>query len=358
MKEMKIDFRGFPRNNLDNGGKTLYVRHLSRDFHDSTKSTMYTNPLTTRNSPDPAVMFHNGFYYAVECAGEHGASVDVSKSRRLADLYHAERKRVYTSTHPVFQFTHWAPELWHLDGAWYVYTCAIQGADNATRRVIVLKGTTQDPQDPFEFAGALELGDCYGLDSSILHAPNGKRYLLWAGSKIKGIHYPTQLYIAEMESPVKMKTPGDRLMLREAEHPWERVTADGGEARVVEGPACLVRNGVVSVVYSCNGFEDANYCLGMLVCRNASDPDFRNWKWEASPVPVFAKTAKVWGPGHNCFTVSPDGTEDWILYHCKASPEKGAFRVANMQKVQWEKDLPVLGAPVDPGLELEEPSGS
>jgi len=311
---------------------------------------IFTNPLTKRESPDPAVTYHGGWYYSVACAGENGKSVDVSKSKRLADLYNAEPVRVYTSTHEIYATTHWAPELWFLDGAWYIYTCAIHGGDNATRRVIVLRGTSSCPQDPFEFVGELELGDFYSLDSSILKAPNGKTYLLWSSCKIKGIHNPCQLYMAEMESPIKMKYPGSRVMIHDSIFPWE--------GRVIEGPACLVKNGVVSVVYSCNDFDTADYCLGMLVCRDATDPDFTNWKWDVVPEPSFYKTDKVWGPGHNCFTISPDGSETWIVYHSKSSPEKGMHRWANMQKIEWNGDIPVLGTPVDPGQELEEPAGS
>ena len=327
---------------------------------------MFTNPLTTRESPDPFVVLHDGYYYAIECTPGLGESLKIAKSKRLADIFNVEPTTVYTSTHEYFQYSHWAPELWYLNGEWYIYTCAINGENifNDTRRVIVLKGTSQNPQDPFEFAAELELGDYYGLDATVLNAPNGKLYLLWSGGKTIGQGYPTQVYIAEMESPTKMKIPGERVLLRETTLPWEYQLADNGdlgegkECHVTEGPICLVRNNVVSMVYSCNGFGNENYCLGMMVCRNATDSDFRNWKWEVSPEPVFAKTDKVWGPGHNSFTVSPDGTETWNIYHSKRERDEDAFRWANMQKVEWENDVPILGVPVDPGVELEEPSGT
>jgi GH43 family beta-xylosidase len=310
---------------------------------------MFTNPLTTENSADPAVIYHDGFYYAVVCAGDRGCALDVMKAKKLQDVFKADPVRVYTSNKKgPLAFDHWAPELWYIGGSWYIYTCATDGINNFTHRVIVLKGASQNPQDSFEFVCQLPLGDFYSIDSSILHAPNGKMYLLWSASNEKGIDNPCQMYMAEMESPVKMKNPGERLLIKDNDYNWEFT--------VIEGPACLVKNGVVSVVYSANAFDTVNYCLGLMVCRNANDPDFRNWKWEVSPEPVFKATEKVWGPGHNTFTVSPDGTETWIVYHSKAIREKDAYRCPSAQKINWENDVPVLGVPVDPGVPIEEPS--
>jgi len=45
--------------------------------------------------------------------------------------------------------------------------------------------------------------------------------------------------------------------------------------------------------------------------------DPRNWR--KSPLPVF-KTCyegRVYGPGHNSFTVSEDGKEDMLVYHAR-----------------------------------------
>jgi GH43 family beta-xylosidase len=312
---------------------------------------MFTNPLTLENCADPAVIFHDGFYYAVVCAGDRGSSVDVMKAKRLQDVFKSKPARVYTSKKDgLLCFDHWAPELWYLDGQWYIYTCATDGIENHTHRVIVLKGTSQDPQEPFVFAGELELGDFYSIDSSILHAPNGKMYLLWSASKEKGIDNPCQMYMEEMESPVKMKNPGSRYMIKDNDFAWEFT--------VIEGPACLIRNDVVSVVYSANAFDTVDYCLGLMVCRNATEPDFRKWKWEITKNPVFKATDFVWGPGHNSFTVSPDGTETWILYHSKKIREKDGYRRPSAQKINWENDTPILGEPIAPGEPIKEPSGS
>lgn len=49
------------------------------------------------------------------------------------------------------------------------------------------------------------------------------------------------------------------------------------------------------------------------------DPD----AWTKRPEPVFKRSEEngVYGPGHNRFFKSPDGIEDWIVYHANNSPE-------------------------------------
>jgi GH43 family beta-xylosidase len=72
--------------------------------------------------------------------------------------------------------------------------------------------------------------------------------------------------------------------------------------------------------------------------------------WVKSQQPVFSKNPEghVFGPGHNSFFKSPDGTEDWIIYH--ANPEAGQGcgnnRSARMQPFTWSDDGPVFGMPV------------
>ena len=53
---------------------------------------------------------------------------------------------------------------------------------------------------------------------------------------------------------------------------------------------------------------------------------------------------KVYGPGHNSFTTSPDGTEDWIVYHGKdwrdADLQGFAGRMTRAQRFTWRADGP------------------
>src|SRR5690606_10451480 len=70
--------------------------------------------------------------------------------------------------------------------------------------------------------------------------------------------------------------------------------------------------------------------------------------------------AGVFGPGHNTFVKSPDGSEDWIIYHATSGLHDGwSNRKARAQKITWDEDgLPVLGSPLSLDTAIEVPSGS
>ena len=71
------------------------------------------------------------------------------------------------------------------------------------------------------------------------------------------------------------------------------------------------------------------------------------------------QAAATYGPGHNGFFRSPDGTEDWIVYHGKETDEYTyAGRSTRAQKIAWRADgTPDFGRPVPRGVPLAVPSG-
>jgi GH43 family beta-xylosidase len=84
--------------------------------------------------------------------------------------------------------------------------------------------------------------------------------------------------------------------------------------------------------------------------------------WKKSPGPVFYADGSMAGTlnaGHNSFFKSPDGTEDWILYHANEKPGQGCgrFRSPRAQKFTWKEDgVPDFGTPVSTKQWLAEPS--
>jgi GH43 family beta-xylosidase len=56
---------------------------------------------------------------------------------------------------------------------------------------------------------------------------------------------------------------------------------------------------------------------------------------------------------------SPDGREDWIVYHAARHPGAGWNRDVRLQRLGWTKDgTPDFGVPVPPGVPLALPSGT
>jgi len=100
----------------------------------------------------------------------------------------------------------------------------------------------------------------------------------------------------------------------------------------------------------------------MLTATNDKDLLDPN-SWTKSDHPVFKQSPEnsVYAPGHNSFFKSPDGKEDWILYHANSRPGLGCGkdRSPRAQKFTWNKDgSPSFGIPVKEGAEMPMPSGT
>jgi GH43 family beta-xylosidase len=99
-----------------------------------------------------------------------------------------------------------------------------------------------------------------------------------------------------------------------------------------------------------------DYCLGELAWNGG---DVLNPKsWAKKPEPVFSSNTAVFGPGHCSFVMSPDGKEDWIVYHAHVHRGSGSVRDVRIQRFIWNADgLPDFGTPVSAGIPLARPSG-
>jgi hypothetical protein len=80
--------------------------------------------------------------------------------------------------------------------------------------------------------------------------------------------------------------------------------------------------------------------------------------WTKKSTPVFQSSGNVYGPGHNGFTKSIDGTEDWIVYHAAKYDNAGWDRSIRAQKFTWNADgTPNFGTPTSTDNAVTLPSG-
>ncbi|MEO7300717.1 MAG: family 43 glycosylhydrolase [Verrucomicrobiota bacterium] len=137
-------------------------------------------------------------------------------------------------------------------------------------------------------------------------------FLIWSGctGKVDG---QQNIYIAPMKNPYTVC--GERVLIAEPEHNWERV-----EMPICEGPQILKRDGKIFVVYSASASWTEDYCRGLL--GNSDNNLLNPTSWKKAG-PVFQKNDRVWGVGHCSFVKSPCQTEDGILYHAKSDKKQG-----------------------------------
>ncbi|MGE5611134.1 MAG: family 43 glycosylhydrolase [Bacillota bacterium] len=317
------------------------------------RGAVFSNPLYP--GADPWIIQRDGWYYLCK---SQSRSIEVWKSRSLVDR--GERSFVWTAPRRAWNSAEiWAPELHYLQGRWYIYYAASSGS-NETHRMGVLESKTDDPQGQYVDKGMLYTGDevasqrnnRWAIDGTVMELQR-QLYFLWSGWED---HRDIQhLYIARMENPWTISSNRVRLSPND-DYVWERVGEDQRQRGLHEGPAILKRNGRIFLVYSCSGSWEATYKLGMLYADEKCDPmDPRSWSKLAKP--VFQSSREVFGVGHCSFVQSPDGQEDWIVYHAKTQRSSGWGRVVRAQKFTWrENGFPDFGAPVASGEAQPMPS--
>jgi GH43 family beta-xylosidase len=99
----------------------------------------------------------------------------------------------------------------------------------------------------------------------------------------------------------------------------------------------------------------------MLSLKDGGDPLLAA-DWTKKQQPVFTKkpASNAYAPGHNSFFKSPDGTEDWIIYHANSSSGQGCSgnRNIRIQKFTWNADgTPNFGEPLQIASPIKVPSG-
>ncbi|WP_434739601.1 family 43 glycosylhydrolase [Micromonospora sp. SH-82] len=312
----------------------------------------FVNPIK-RNGPDPWLTQHNGFYYLATTTWN--STITMRRSATLGGLATAPEQVIFNlAGRPNGCCNMWAPEFHLINGPngprWYFYYTAGQNvADfNPTQRLHVLESAGTDPMGPYTFKA--DLGADWQLDASILTV-NNRLYLL--GTYNAGGSYGQSLFITPMSNPWTLS--GSRVRLSSPTLAWERQTHP-----VAEGPEPLYRNGRTMIVYSASACWGPDYKLGLLTLTGSDPLNPAHWTKRSEPVFQRSDANGVFAPGHNGFFKSPDGTEDWIVYHANDSAGGGCDmnRSTRAQKFTWNADgSPNFGTPVRLGTALPVPSG-
>ncbi|MES2393008.1 MAG: glycoside hydrolase family 43 protein [Acidobacteriota bacterium] len=322
-----------------------------------TDADMFTNPVLP-TGPDPWVFTWHGHYYFTATTGKNLTLWETADISDLADA----RKKVVWTPEPGKPWSRaiWAPELYRWGGKWYIYFAATDGAASG-RRIFVVENAAEDPLDgSWTLKGQVsDATNQWAIDPDVFEV-HGTYYMLWSGwpGGDRGVQ---NIYIARMKDPWTIDSP--RTLLSTPTYDWEKHSErlhDGGQVLVNEGPEALLPGDRVFVTYSASGCWTDEYSLGLLSAPEDSDL-LSAASWKKLDHPVFAENpAKgVYGPGHNGFFKSPDGKQDWIIYHANPGPNQGcaAMRSPRIQRFTWNSDgTPNFGAPDATGMPLAKPS--
>lgn len=297
---------------------------------------------------DPYVTYQDGYYYYVRVHKDK--AIYVSRAKELNRIAATEPTLVYEPSAGEPNQEMWAPEIHFLNGKWYIYYTA--GAGSA-HRMYVLESKTADALGEYEYKGKLSPEtDRWAIDQTVLEL-NGELYAIWSGWE-GTVNVSQRIYIAKMSDP--MTITGERVELSRPEYDWEL----DGTPTINEGPQIAVSpDGVVNIIYSASGSWTDSYCLGRLTLRgdDPMDPE----SWEKGTESIFHKNPPTtYSTGHACFVPSPDGTEEYIIFHATRGAGQGwNGRGVRTQKFTWNEDgTPNFGTALPYDGKVNVPSGT
>ncbi|CAL8071956.1 unnamed protein product [Orchesella dallaii] len=291
----------------------------------SNSQLTFTNPILDRNSADPCILKVGDSYY-LTLSENRETELTIFKSPILTNFRNAEPKVAFTT--PPGYSDLWASEMHEVDGQIYIYfTMRTTDRDH---RMYVIKA--DDPSNPMGNWGnpirLLPDWDFWAIDGTVMKH-GGRNYFAWSSTRTG----PLSIWIAPLDNPTQVGGP--IVLLRQPSQDWE---CQGG--CVNEGPYFIYNRDVSYMIFSASSTWDPGYCLTQMSIPFDRDPlDPQNW--DSINGPVFSRNDEegVYTTGHAAFTVSPDSTETWMVYHGTVNTTHiDGFRIARVEKIGWNED--------------------
>lgn len=313
----------------------------------------FYNPLRVESGlGDPWMYKKDGYYYVTY---SEGTQITVTRSEWMTNLTansgDESRTKVVIRQKAMNLVEIWAPEIFFVDGYWYIYFTATNDYGNnaalkdAGRRTYCLKSKTDDAMGEWEtvpYLVNLPENNIRSIDATFMEY-NNKQYIIWAAWPYENHtqDYQQDLCIAELEynNPTKVVDPtAKRVVISTPDHDWELVGAKQNEGPVViHSP-----NGTPVLLYSGSYSGSDAYCIGYVVLDGADKNPLNPASWTKGDRPLMETEEEIISPGHNSVVKSPDGTEDWICYHSAKYSGAGWDRTLRLQKMTWNGDIPVV----------------
>lgn len=249
----------------------------------------------------------------------------------------------------------WGATLHFIQEGWYIYVSGQTVADTTFmhQRMWVLKADTEDPLGTYTFMGeVLDSGnERWAIDGNVLERSDGSLFFVWSGITDNSTKHQST-FISKMHSPTRI----DTTTITQISYPTEKWETSVRPIQEGQRPLYVDKNGKTILMFSANASWTDEYCLGSLT---NTDGDFLNpLSWVKSPQALFSSTSEVFGPGGASYVKSPDGSEDWIVYHAAISKGSGWSRNIRTQKFTWDEHMnPLFGTPEPTGKMLKRPSG-
>ncbi|KIX09779.1 uncharacterized protein Z518_00860 [Rhinocladiella mackenziei CBS 650.93] len=325
----------------------------------STNPATYTNPILDGVGADPWVIRHDDYYYMTYTTNDN---ITILRSSVLTDWNNADIKLAFAPPENTsYRYDLWAPELHFINGLWYIIFTADVDADSPSpeqdmlcdftcpavnHRMFVLESSSSHPwTSTYTFKSELDTYDQFAIDGTYFVHSTGI-YHVYSCWEAQYTSWPSMLCMSRMTDPWTVSSSlAERVVISYPDQPWEKTPYN----RTVnvrlssnEGPEQLVNpaTGQQFIIYSAARSDNRNYCLGQLELVGEDPMNPASWSKSTAGCIFYENSAdSVYGVGHASFTTSPDGTEDWIVYHGMRDYENGwSARTIRTQRFDWNED--------------------
>lgn len=262
---------------------------------------------------DPFIMPWNGTYYAYGTLAADGIAVFVSDDLQTWRVPEGSPGGLALHKDDVWADRwFWAPEVYHVNGKFYMYYSADEH---------ICVATSDSPTGPFrqEVQKPMIEGE-KSIDNSLFIDDDGKPYLFF-----DRFNDGLNIWVAELEDNLTEIKPETMHPCIHVSQPWEEVWP-----RVNEGSFVIKHNGVYYMTYSANSYESPFYGIGFATASAVTGP----WtKYENNP--ILQKPGELVGVGHSAMFTDKDGTLR-IVFHAHNSKTQIHPRHMYISKVSFE----------------------
>lgn len=338
----------------------FFTTSISGQYSNSTNTTAtYTNPILDDVGADPWVTHYGDYYYMTYTTNDN---VTILRSSVLTDWNNADVKLAFNPPPGMNYSTDlWAPELHLIDNNWYIIFTADPNSDTpppetdmfceytcpaVNHRMYVLEGSGSDPwESTYTLKGQLNTYDQFAIDGTYFTHSTGL-YHIYSCWYRQYDGWPSNLCITKLENPWTVSSNfSQRQIISTPDNAWEKTPFSrpfNVRLSSNEGPEQLINptTGQNFVIYSAARSDNRNYCLGQLELVGEDPMNPFDWLKNNQGCVFYQNAlAQAYGVGHASFVKSPDGTEDWIVYHGMLDPATGwSARTIRTQKYTWNAD--------------------